>query len=40
VVVIPGATKGRHAEENVGAGKFTLSPDELRRIDELSRQFL
>jgi aryl-alcohol dehydrogenase-like predicted oxidoreductase len=40
VVVIPGATKRRHAEENVGAAGFTLSPDELRRIDELSRQFL
>ena len=40
VVVIPGATKGRHAEENVGSMGFTLTPDELRRIDELSRQFL
>lgn len=40
VVVIPGATKRRHAEENVGAGEFTLSPEELRRIDELSRRFL
>jgi aryl-alcohol dehydrogenase-like predicted oxidoreductase len=39
VVVIPGATKRRHAEENVGAMGFTLSQDELRRIDELSRQF-
>jgi aryl-alcohol dehydrogenase-like predicted oxidoreductase len=40
VVVIPGATKGRHAEENVGSMGFTLTQDELRRIDELSRQFL
>lgn len=40
VVVIPGATKRRHAEENVGAMGFTLSQEELRRIDELSRQFL
>ena len=39
VVVIPGATKRRHAEENVGAMGFKLSQDELRRIDELSRQF-
>jgi aryl-alcohol dehydrogenase-like predicted oxidoreductase len=39
VVVIPGATKRRHAEENVGSMGFTLSQDELRRIDELSRQF-
>ena len=40
VVVIPGATKRRHAEENVGSMGFTLSPDELRRIDELSRGYL
>ena len=40
VVVIPGATKRRHAEENVGSMGFKLSQDELRRIDELSRQFL
>jgi aryl-alcohol dehydrogenase-like predicted oxidoreductase len=39
VVVIPGATKRRHAEENVGAMNFTLSQDELRRIDELSQRF-
>jgi aryl-alcohol dehydrogenase-like predicted oxidoreductase len=39
VVVIPGATKRRHAEENVGAMRFTLSKDELNRIDELSRPF-
>lgn len=38
VVAIPGATKRRHAEENVGAMGFTLSKDELRRIDELSKQ--
>lgn len=40
VVVIPGATKRRHAEENVGSMGFTLSQAELGRIDELSRQFL
>ncbi len=40
VVVIPGATKRRHAEENVGCMGFTLTQDELRRIDELSRPFL
>jgi aryl-alcohol dehydrogenase-like predicted oxidoreductase len=40
VVVIPGATKRRHAEENVGSMGFTLTQDELRRIDELSRPFL
>ncbi|WP_232293293.1 aldo/keto reductase [Stigmatella aurantiaca] len=40
VVAIPGATKRTHAEENVGAVGFTLSQEELRRIDELSRPFL
>jgi diketogulonate reductase-like aldo/keto reductase len=40
VVVIPGASRKRHAEENVGAMGFTLSQEELRRIDELSRQYL
>jgi aryl-alcohol dehydrogenase-like predicted oxidoreductase len=40
VVAIPGATKRQHAEENTGALGFTLTPDELRRIDELSRPFL
>ncbi len=39
VVVIPGATKRRQAEENVGAMGFKLTQDELNRIDELSRQF-
>lgn len=40
VVAIPGATKRRHAEENVGSMAFTLTPDEARRIDELSRHYL
>jgi aryl-alcohol dehydrogenase-like predicted oxidoreductase len=39
VVAIPGATKRRHAEENVGTMGFTLSADELRRIDELSQRY-
>jgi aryl-alcohol dehydrogenase-like predicted oxidoreductase len=39
VVVIPGASKVRHAEQNVGAMTFTLSDAELSRIDNLSRQF-
>jgi aryl-alcohol dehydrogenase-like predicted oxidoreductase len=39
VVVIPGASKVRHAEQNVGAMTFTLSNAELDRIDKLSRQF-
>ncbi len=39
VVVIPGASKVRHAEQNVGAMSFTLSDAELARIDNLSKQF-
>ena len=39
VVAIPGATKRRQAEENVGSMAFSLSPDEARRIDELSQRF-
>ncbi|WP_420640697.1 aldo/keto reductase [Candidatus Leptofilum sp.] len=39
VVVIPGASKVRHAEQNVGAMTFTLSDAELSRIDNLSKQF-
>ena len=39
VVVIPGASKVRHAEQNVGAMTFTLSNAELDRIDNLSSQF-
>ena len=38
-VVIPGASKIRHAEQNVGAMTFTLSDAELSRIDNLSKQF-
>ena len=39
VVVIPGATKVRHAEESAGSMAFRLSDDEMARIDALSRQF-
>lgn len=39
VVAIPGATKTRHVEENVGAMGLTLSRKELERLDELSRPF-
>jgi aryl-alcohol dehydrogenase-like predicted oxidoreductase len=39
VVVIPGATKVRHAEQNVGAMAFTLTDVELSRLDNLSKQF-
>jgi aryl-alcohol dehydrogenase-like predicted oxidoreductase len=40
VVVIPGATKARHAEEAAGAQGLRLSPAEQARLDELSRTFL
>jgi aryl-alcohol dehydrogenase-like predicted oxidoreductase len=40
VVAIPGASKARHAEQNVGAMTFTLSDAELSRIDNLSKQFM
>lgn len=39
VVVIPGATSVKQAEENAGAAKIRLSDDELKKIDELSRPF-
>lgn len=39
VVAIPGATKVRHAAENVGALSVELPVSERARIDELSRQF-
>jgi len=37
VVTIPGATKVHQAEQNAGAMKFGLTPDELAQLDELSR---
>lgn len=40
VVAIPGATKARHAEEAAGALGLRLTPDELARLDDLSRPFL
>jgi len=40
VVTIPGATKVKQAEEAAGAMKFTLSKDELNRLDEVSRKML
>lgn len=40
VVAIPGATKAKHVEENVGAMRLSLSKDELERLDGLSRQFI
>jgi len=39
VVAIPGATKLTHAEENVGAMQFQLTPDELQQLDQVSAEF-
>jgi aryl-alcohol dehydrogenase-like predicted oxidoreductase len=39
VLAIPGATKVRHARDNVGAMQISLEPDELSRLDELSRRY-
>jgi len=39
VVVIPGASRIEQALENQGALELTLSPHELDRLDQLSRQF-
>jgi aryl-alcohol dehydrogenase-like predicted oxidoreductase len=37
VVAIPGATNTRQVEENAGAMAFTLSDNEIQRIDQASR---
>ncbi len=39
VVAIPGASRVEHAEHNAGAMHFSLSEEEMARLDELSRQF-
>jgi aryl-alcohol dehydrogenase-like predicted oxidoreductase len=39
VVAIPGATKTRHVEDNVGAMRLELTADEKAKLDELSRTF-
>jgi aryl-alcohol dehydrogenase-like predicted oxidoreductase len=39
VVVIPGASRVEQAVENRGALELALSPDELDKLDQLSRQF-
>ena len=40
VVAIPGASHVEQAVENAGALELTLSPQELEKLDQLSRQFL
>jgi aryl-alcohol dehydrogenase-like predicted oxidoreductase len=40
VLTIPGATKVHQVEQNAGAMKFQLSPEELEQLDRLSRAFL
>ncbi len=38
VVAIPGATKVSHVDQNVGALTLKLTPAEMKRLDELSRE--
>lgn len=38
VVAIPGASKVKHAVESAGAMQFTLSDEDLAKLDEVSRQ--
>jgi len=39
VVTIPGASKAHHALESAGALNFTLSDEDMTRLNQLSRQF-
>jgi aryl-alcohol dehydrogenase-like predicted oxidoreductase len=39
VVAIPGATKAKHAEENIGAMKFKLSAEDMKLLGEGSKSF-
>lgn len=39
VVAIPGASRAQHAVESAGAMGFTLSGEEMERIDRISRRF-
>lgn len=40
IVAIPGATKAKHAEENTGAMKLRLSPDDMTLLAEVSKGFI
>ena len=40
VVAIPGASKVKHAEESAGALSFSLSDEEMARLDKLSRSYI
>lgn len=40
VVAIPGASKKHQAEESAGAMRFSLSDEEMDRLDQLTRSFL
>ncbi|MEZ4482937.1 MAG: aldo/keto reductase [Dehalococcoidia bacterium] len=39
VMPIPGAKDGRQATENARSIDFALTPDEMKRIDRLSRRY-
>ena len=40
VLAIPGATKVEHARQNCLALTFRITPEEMSRIDELSKRFI
>lgn len=40
VVAIPGATKENHVKENTGAMSFRLSPEDMDKLDQVSRGFI
>jgi len=39
VLVIPGATKETHVKENTGANLFSLSDEDMDRLDKASAVF-
>jgi aryl-alcohol dehydrogenase-like predicted oxidoreductase len=40
VVAIPGASKPKHAQENVGGMRLVLSRSEMDRLDDLTRHYI
>jgi aryl-alcohol dehydrogenase-like predicted oxidoreductase len=40
VVAIPGATKENHVKENTGAMSFRLSPEDMDKLDQVSKIFI
>ncbi|MCJ7733137.1 MAG: aldo/keto reductase, partial [Anaerolineales bacterium] len=40
VIAIPGATRVEHVQESVGAMKLSLTEDDCKRLDEVSRGYV